>query len=363
MDELMDAIFDFIGRGFYPELLVISVLSIVAGLIIEAITLSILRLYSKKTNSVLTASIAARLKGPLSWFIPLLLIIVFTQTLLGDYPEYHSIKQAFDTVFYAVCGWLVVKLVYIFTDVILNRFAIDNADNLQERKIVTQIQFIRKIVIIGVSVIFAAIILLSFEGVRKLGAGLLTSAGIMGIIMGFAAQKSISNLLAGLQLAFSQPVRIDDVVIVEGEWGRIEEITLTYVVVRIWDLRRLIIPLNYFIERPFQNWTRTSADILASVFIHADYRLPVDAVRNELTRLLEQTDLWDKKVNVTQVTKCTEKTIEIRALVSAGTSGEAWDLQCYVRENLVKFIATEYPEYLPLTRIEPAQALKNFEKA
>jgi small-conductance mechanosensitive channel len=191
-----------------------------------------------------------------------------------------------------------------------------------------------------------------FESVRQLGTNILASAGIAGIIVGFAAQRSIATLLAGLQIAITQPIRVDDVVIVENEWGRIEDITLTYVVVRVWDARRLVLPITYFIERPFQNWTRTSADLLATVFLHVDYRAPLDAIREELSRILHESPYWDRRVNVLQVTEARERTMEIRALASAADASLAWDLRCEVREKLIQFLQAHHPESLPRVRAE-----------
>jgi len=156
--------------------------------------------------------------------------------------------------------------------------------------------------------------------------------------------------LAGFQIAFTQPIRIDDVLVVEGEWGKVEEITLTYVVIHIWDERRLILPINYFIEKPFQNWTRISSEILGTVFIYADYSLPIDSLRTEFDRLLALTTLWDKKVKVIQVTDAKTNVVEIRALMSASNSSDAFDLRCYIRENLIHFIQEKYPESLPKVR-------------
>jgi small-conductance mechanosensitive channel len=169
-------------------------------------------------------------------------------------------------------------------------------------------------------------------------------------VIGFAAQKSLTTLLAGIQIAMTQPIRIDDVVIVEGEWGKIEEITLTYVVVAIWDLRRLIVPITYFIEKPFQNWTRISADLLGAVTLQVDYDVPVDALRAELTRILEASPLWDRKVNVLQVTDAKEHNLEVRALASASDAGRTWDLRCEVREKLVAFVLKNHPGSLPRVR-------------
>jgi small-conductance mechanosensitive channel len=196
------------------------------------------------------------------------------------------------------------------------------------------------------------VLLLNFESVRKYGATLLTSAGVAGIIIGFAAQKTIANLLAGFQIAFTQPIKIDDAVIVEGEWGWIEEINLTYVVVKIWDLRRLILPITYFTEKSFQNWTRTSAQILGSVFLYTDYALPVDALRKKFDRVLENSDLWDGEAKSVQVTESSEHTMTIRLLMTAKNSPTAWDLRCLVREELISFIQQEYPDCLPRTRAE-----------
>jgi small-conductance mechanosensitive channel len=200
---------------------------------------------------------------------------------------------------------------------------------------------------------------MTFDSIRRIGVSLFASAGVAGIIIGFAAQKLIASVLAGFQIALTQPIRIDDVVIVENEWGWIEEITLTYVVVRIWDKRRLILPSTYFIENPFQNWTRVSADILGTVFIYTDYTVPVDELRSEFTRILEESDLWDGQTNVMQVTNATDKTLEIRALMSTADSPTAWDLRVLVREKLIHFLQQNYPESLPRTRIEMADGAEN----
>lgn len=233
----------------------------------------------------------------------------------------------------------------------LRNYDIDISDNLKSRKVHTQYNILEKILISIVVIISIAVILMLFENFRRMGVSLFASAGIAGLILGLAAQKVLSGIFAGLQLAITQPIRIDDVVIVENEWGWIEEINLTYVVVRIWDKRRLVVPSSYFLDTPFQNWTRTSADILGTVFIYTDYTMPVNALRTELTRLLESHPDWDKKVNVLQVTDARENTLEIRALMSSETSPKAWDLRVYIREKLIEFIQKEYPECLPKTRV------------
>jgi small-conductance mechanosensitive channel len=203
-----------------------------------------------------------------------------------------------------------------------------------------------------VSILAFGTMLMTFEKVRQLGTTILASAGVLGIVVGMAAQRTIATFIAGIQIAITQPIRVDDVVIVENEWGRIEEITLTYVVVRIWDLRRLIVPITYFIEKPFQNWTRISADILGTVFIYTDYTVPVDAIREQLQKILNESEHWDKKVCVLQVTSATDRTMELRALMSAADASMAWTLRCEVREKLLEFIKAEYPQALPRLRTE-----------
>jgi small-conductance mechanosensitive channel len=243
-----------------------------------------------------------------------------------------------------------VQFVDAMAQLVLSRYSLNVADNREARGVYTQVMVLKKIAV-GVIAVFAiASMLMVFQSVRQLGTAMIASAGVAGIVIGFAAQKSLGTLLAGFQIAMTQPIRIDDVVIVEGEWGRIEEITLTYVVVCIWDLRRLVVPITYFIEKPFQNWTRTSAEILGSVFLQVDYGVPVDAVRQELTRILESSSNWDRKVNVLQVTDAKERTLELRALASSSDASKSWDLRCEMREKLVAFIQKNYPGSLPRLR-------------
>jgi len=252
-------------------------------------------------------------------------------------------------------AWSLIELVGVFKRLLLSRFDVSREDNLASRKAHTQIRLLSRILIFLIVFLAIGAVLFSFDEVRQVGIGLFASAGVAGIIIGLSAQKIMGTLLAGIQIAVTQPFREDDAVVVENEWGWIEEINLTYVVVRLWDKRRLVLPSSYFLEKPFQNWTRTSADIIGSVFIYADYSLPVSALRQELTRLLESSELWDGNVNVLQVTEAKETTMELRALVSAKNSPAVWDLRVYVREKLIEFIQKNYPESLPHTRV----ALKN----
>ncbi|MGZ8999337.1 MAG: mechanosensitive ion channel family protein, partial [Allosphingosinicella sp.] len=232
------------------------------------------------------------------------------------------------------------------------------ADNLLAREITTRVAVMQRILAASIVVITVCLILMSIPSIRQIGITLIASAGIAGIVAGLAARPALTNLIAGIQLALTQPIRIDDVVIVEGEWGWIEEIRVTFVVIRIWDLRRLVVPLSYFIERPFQNWTRTKADILGTVFLYVDYTVPVQRVREELHRILETDDLWDGNVWGLQVTNASDRTIELRALMGARNSDDAWNLRCHVRELLIDFIHREYPESLPRLRAELPEKLE-----
>jgi small-conductance mechanosensitive channel len=240
----------------------------------------------------------------------------------------------------------------VLEDWIVSRFDVGVADNLRARKIHTQFRVVKRIVVVVVSILAFGTMLMTFDQVRRLGTTILASAGIIGIVVGMAAQRTIGTFIAGLQIAFTQPIRVDDVVIVENEWGRIEEITLTYVVVKIWDLRRLVLPITYFIEKPFQNWTRVTADILGTVYLYVDHTVPVDAVRQQLQNILSESEYWDKKVCVLQVTNASERAVELRALVSAADASQAWSLRCEVREKLIDFIKEDYPQALPKLRAE-----------
>lgn len=253
---------------------------------------------------------------------------------------------------FSVAHLAVVTLAFMRA-VLYHKYDTKDKDNLEERKARTQIDFLQRTGTVLVVVVAFAIALMSFSKVRELGTSILASAGLAGIILGFAAQKSIGNILAGLQIAFTQPIRLEDAVMVEGQFGRIEEISLTYVVVKIWDERRLVLPISYFIEKPFENWTRNSADMLGAVLLYVDYTLPIEPLRTELTRILtnEGRQWWDGKVGVVQVTDCTAQAVQLRILISATDSGSAFDLRCVVRESMIKFIRNHYPESLPKQRL------------
>lgn len=312
---------------------------------------AIIRKFTKGSKNLIDDSIVRHCYRPVQWTVVILVIrIAIVATLREEIVQ--GLNHILGLLLIASISWLLIKTIYVLEDFIARRFEVDVKDNLRARKIHTQFRVLKRLVIIVVCIIAFALILMTFDKVKQIGTTILASAGIIGLVVGFAAQKTIATFIAGLQIAFTQPIRVDDVVIVENEWGRIEEITLTYVVVKIWDLRRLIVPITYFIEKPFQNWTRVSADILGTVFLYVDHTVPFDAVREELHRILKESDLWDGKVCVLQVTNTTERTIELRALMSARDASTAWSLRCLVREKLVDFIQKKYPKALPRLRAE-----------
>ncbi|MCX2740123.1 mechanosensitive ion channel family protein [Pontibacter anaerobius] len=333
--------------------LAVVAVAIVAGIITKYLLFKLLDIYNRRENPFFFKSLTAHLSKPLALFIPLLFVSIALPALPYREELLYNLRRLVETLNIVTFAWILIELTNVARDLVRHKYNIEQKpDNMRERRLITQLQFLRKVTVVTIIFLAVALILLSFEPVRKLGTGLLTSAGVAGVVIGFAAQTSIANLLAGMQIAFTQPIRLDDVLVVEGEFGRVEEITLTYVVLKLWDNRRLILPLNYFIQKPFQNWTRTGSDILASVYLYTDYTMPIEPLRVEFDRILAGTDLWNKQVSVLQVTDSKERTLELRALMSARDSAIAWDLRCLVREKLVGFIQRNYPDALPKTRSE-----------
>ena len=289
---------------------------------------------------------------PLSCFIPLVFLHLSLPFLILAKYELKITERCIEIGIIIAFAWILFALLHSVQDYVLAKYNLDKADNLRERKIRTQLQFIRQILKGLIVLITVSAVLLTFSAMRKIGTGLLTGVGVGGIIIGFAAQRTLANLLAGFQIAFTQPIRIDDVVVVEGEFGTIEEITLTYITIRIWDERRLILPITYFLEKPFQNWTRKNAQLMGTVFLYTDFTIPVEKIREELLRLLSNHPFWDKRASGLVVTDIKNNTVELRALMSAKNSSELWELRCHVREYLLKFISENYPDHLPKTRAE-----------
>lgn len=311
-------------------------------------------LFRLGTGSRLTQELQGRVRWPARVAVVALAVLL---TLPGTGLPPRAVdraEHALAIVLIAAVAWLLVRAINAAEAAAMDRFVIDKRDNLEERRKRTQAHILARVGSVVVVLLGLAAVLLTFEGARAVGASLLASAGVAGLVAGIAARSTLGNLIAGLQIAFTEPIRIDDVVVVEGEWGRIEEITLTYVVVRIWDLRRLVLPTTYFIEQPFENWTRTEAQVLGTVTLNVDYTTPVEDVRAELKRTLDASDKWDGESWVLQVIDATEQTIELRALMSAPDAPTAWDLRCEVREQLVAYLQERHPSALPQLRLGQA---------
>jgi len=341
----MSEVYDFLLRN---SIIIILLLFLLIFLFIY----KTLEFFGKNPDNILPFNIAKRMRWPL---LLLLISIALRSASLNFINEIKVVKIIHQIAVIGIISaitWIIINVLKIIKKRILKKYDISKADNLRARKIQTQYVILENTIIFIVLVLAVGIALMTFRSIRNVGISILTSAGIAGIIVGFAAQRVLGTIMAGIQIAITQPIRFDDVVIIEEEWGRIEEITLTYVVVNLWDKRRLVVPSTYFLENVFQNWTRTQADILGTVFLYTDYSVPLKPLRKELTRLLKSSPLWDGEVNLIQVTETSEKTIELRALMSARNSGEAFDLRAFVREGLIDFLQNNFPNSLPKLKIE-----------
>ena len=309
-----------------------------------------MRQWADRTASLVGKVIIPILGQTLRLAVPLLGLILLLPLLHLPANWTWVTQKAFGILLIAAFSVLIIRGINAVQSALLSRHRLDIPDNLSARRIYTQVSVIRKIIVTVVVILATGSILMLFDPVRQFGTSILASAGIAGIVIGFAAQKTLGNVLAGIQIALSQPLLIDDIVVVEGEYGQIEEITLTYVTVRTWDLRRLVLPITYFVEKPFQNWSRVSTELLGTVLLYLDYQTPTGELRKELKRLVENNPKWDRKVCGLQVTDAKQSTIEVRALVSSKDPGKAFDLRCEVREGLIQFLSRNYPESLPRVR-------------
>ncbi len=296
------------------------------------------------------------LKIPGLWILYWILLKIFSAIFLSNYSFFPILLHINTLLIIFSITWIATRLIKAGAYYLQNKLDIGAHDNLNARKRLTQIKVLIGLANSLIIIIAIAVGLLTFDKARAIGVSLLTSAGIIGIVVGFAAQKSLGLILAGIQIAFTQPIRIDDVVIVEGEWGRIEEITLTYVVVKIWDERRMVLPVTWFLEKPFQNWTRTTSDITGSIFLYVDYNFPVDSLRKIIPELLKGNKDWDGRVWNVQVTNSTEQYKELRILISSSDASKNWDLKTCLREKLIDFINDKYPGSFAKIRI--SQELK-----
>lgn len=333
---------------FQNQLLVILA-ALLALFIIRYLFLKLIQFFTNRRGASLTIKMIRKHYFPsLYLFLALFLYDVIAFSI--ELPVYERVFNALSVLSFT---WVVAKTIKLVSDVIYQKYSYsENKDNIRERKIHTQALFLEKVLVAVVWIAGITFTLLNAEEVKGIGNKVLASAGIASVVIGFAAQKGIANLIAGFQIAFTQPIRIDDVVIVEGEWGRIEEITMTYVVVRIWDLRRLILPVTYFTQQPFQNWTRDASDLLGVVTFWADYSLNIEKLRQDAKEIVESSDLWNGEYWDLQVVEASDKAIQIRMLLSAPDSSDGWHLRCEIREKMIEHMRRSQPHALPKHRVE-----------
>lgn len=333
----------------WAETLIIVVCALAAAWLAHALAYRLLtRLLGGR--AAFFDQLLTKMRGPLRLVMLIFALSAASTIAPLTQTEQAVIRHVLLAGFITVVVWLARTALNLWASLHLRRFQIDVEDNMLARKHVTQSRILLRVADTILLVVGLAAILMTFDPVRQYGVSLLASAGAAGIVVGLALQPMLKNLFAGVQLALTQPIRIDDAVIVEGEWGNIEEITATYVVVRIWDLRRLIVPLNYFMEQPFQNWTRQTSRLLGSVMIYLDYATPVDAVRAKAKEIVDASKNWDRGVFAMQVTDFREAVMEVRVLASASNAGKAFDLRCEIREELVAWLAQAHPTALPRVR-------------
>jgi len=333
-------------------LLILTLAAVIALAVHKSLRKLVRRLFAERYPYVF--AIFTRLRGLTQLALLIVAMIIAMPIAPLDSDTASFVTRLLLMAVIGLFGWAAIVTLHIAADIYLRRFRLDVADNLLARKHNTQVRVLLRTIdgmIVLVTVGFA---LMTFEPVRQFGLSLFASAGVAGIVAGLAARPVLSNLIAGVQLAMTQPIRLEDAVIVENEWGNIEEITSTYVVVRLWDWRRMIVPLTYFIEKPFQNWTRDSSALIGAALFYLDYRAPVARMREKLGEIVRQSKRWDGQVVNLQVTDTKEQTIVVRCLASAASAGDAFDLRCEIREKMIDFLQREHPEALPRQRNEPA---------
>lgn len=346
---------DFFGEESLLTHLTVLLVCIVVGLVLSWAIFSAIRFSNRKKPSVLKEQLLKNLKGPAKFFIPLLLIYASLFSFSELDSSGHKIVEALLILNFA---WILISLLQALEVVVKERFQINGPHKAKERNSLTQLRFIKSVAIVVIITLATASILWNIPPARELGETILTSAGIIGIIVGIAAQKSIANLVTGFQVAFAQTLKIDDQVVIEGEFGNVEDITLTHVIVKTWDWRRLVIPLNYFNDKSFINWSVSSRDIINSVFFYVDYSFPVAELRKKFIEILGNSTLWDKRVADLLVTEVDDRTMQLRATFSTKNATAGWNLRCSVREELVRFIQQSYPDALPKLRLMDTEEIQ-----
>ncbi len=303
-------------------------------------------------KELLWRSLVARTEGPARLGI-IIISLSIASTAVPLTPHGTAVlRHILLLSFICLVGWVAMTAMHIWITIYLRRFKLEAEDNLLARKHVTQARVLQRVAGILITLITASAALMTFEDVRQYGVSLLASAGAAGLVLGLALQPLLKNMFAGIQLAVAQPIRLGDALLVENEWGTVEEITSSYVVLRLWDWRRLVLPLTYFIDKPFQNWTRESTSLIGTVLIYLDHTAPVAAIRDKLQEILRASPLWDRQVAAVQVTDFREYTMEVRMLVSASNAGRTFDLRCEVREKMIDWLKNEYPHALPRRRAD-----------
>jgi small-conductance mechanosensitive channel len=333
----------------------VLVLATAAAWIVHAATLAVMaRLVGNRRPYLLSVLDQTRNPTRLGLLLIAMAIALQSAPLGSDTRSFVSRLLGLGVI--CLIGWIALTALRIAANIYLMRFAVEAPDNLLARKHVTQVRVLLRVAEVVIVLVTLGFALMTFNEVREFGVTLFASAGVAGIVAGLAARPVMSNFLAGVQIAIAQPIRIGDAVIVENEWGNVEEITFSYVVLKLWDLRRMVVPISYFIEKPFQNWTKTGSELVGAVMLYVDHTTPVQAVRSKLAEVVAQSKLWNGKVVNLQVTDCKETTIELRALVSANDAGALSDLRSEVREKLIDFLQREHPHALPRRRNEISEA-------
>ena len=327
-----------------------SLLALVTAVASALVCHALLYRVASQASGAAEVALVRHSRRPLQLLLPLIGALLVLPALQLPTDAQEVVRRGLALGIIGTVGWAGMALLGAADDLMAARFPTSEPDNLSARTIQTRMRIFKSVGMAVIAVITASAMLMTFPSIRQLGVSLLASAGLATLVVGMAGRSALANLIAGLQIALTQPIRLDDVLVIEGEWGRVEEITNGFVVVRTWDSRTLVVPLSYFVEHPIENWTRTGSGILAIASIHADYTIPIDAVRHGLKEILDESPHWDRKAWSLQVTDATERTVELRALMSAGDSSTAWELRCEVREKLIEFLQQFYPESLPHTR-------------
>ena len=343
------AVTDLLPQATWLLLLVVAAAALAAHLLAVAIGAVVRRFSGRSTAAV---DLSRRGRRPLRVLLVLVAVTVVLDSATGVGRWRDVVVRVLVLALIAVAAWLVAVIAFVAEDLAVARYDVDVVDNRHARRVRTQVTLVRRVTVAVLALLAVAGMLLTFPAARAAGTSILASAGVLSIVAGLAAQTSLANVIAGLQLAFTDAIRVDDVVVVQAEWGRIEEITLTYVVVHVWDDRRLVLPSTYFTTTPFQNWTRTESAVLGSVEMDVDWTTPFDEMRTALDRMLDENNLWDERVKVLQVTDAVGSVIRVRVLVSAKDGPTLFDLRCQVREALVVWLQREHGSSLPRIRTE-----------